>query len=57
MHISATVLNKIMRGYGGYSMGPGMLWSGGNYGQSEQCQKFPDDTTGLRKELSEKSYD
>lgn len=55
----------MMGGYGGwgggYGMGPGMMggWGRG-YGQgvpSEGCQKFLDDTAGLRKELHNKRYE
>jgi len=44
----------MMRGYGG-GMGPGMMGPG--YGQSEECQKFLDETAGLRKELYNKRYE
>jgi hypothetical protein len=47
----------MMRGYGGYGMGPGMMWGGGNYNQSEQCQKFMDETAGMRKDLHNKRYE
>ncbi len=52
---------------GGYGMGPGMMGHGwgmgpgmmgpGYYGQSEECQKFLDETAPLRKELHEKRYE
>jgi hypothetical protein len=57
------------RGYGmmgGYGMGPGMM---GGYGmgrgmmgrgyqsQSPECQKFYDETAGLRKELNNKRFE
>jgi Cytochrome C oxidase, cbb3-type, subunit III len=38
-------------GYGGYGMGPGY------YNQSEECQKFLDETSGLRKELHDKRFE
>ena len=38
-------------GYGGYGMGPGY------YNQSEECQKFLDGTSGLRKELHDKRFE
>jgi hypothetical protein len=42
-------------------MGSGMMGGGmmgpGYYGQSEECQKFLDETTGLRKELFNKRYE
>jgi len=38
---------------GGYGMGPGMM---GGY-QSEECQKFLDDTAKLRKELHNKRFE
>jgi hypothetical protein len=40
---------------GGYGMGPGMM--GGGYVQSEECQKFLDDTSKQRKELYNKRYE
>ncbi|MBE0426805.1 MAG: hypothetical protein IBX72_09180 [Nitrospirae bacterium] len=43
-------------GMGGGMMGPGMMGHG-YYGQSEACQKFFDETAGLRKELHNKRYD
>jgi hypothetical protein len=50
---------------GGYGMGPGMMGgqgmmgSGmmGGYGQSEECQKFLDETSKERKELYNKRYE
>jgi hypothetical protein len=51
----------MMGGYGGYGMGPGMMGpgygTGPGYGQSEECQKFLDETTGLRKELYNKNFE
>jgi hypothetical protein len=56
-------------GYGAYGMGPGMMYGWGGYGpgygrgrgqgynQSEECQKFFDDTAKLRKELQSKRFD
>ena len=47
-------------GYGGgYGMGPGMMRGRRGYGQppSEACQKFLNETAGLRKELYMKRYD
>jgi hypothetical protein len=53
-------------GYGGYGMGPGMMVPGYGYRgygprrgyiQSEECQKFLDDTSQIRKELHNKRYD
>jgi hypothetical protein len=53
-------------GYGGYGMGPGMMGPGYGYRgygprrgyiQSEECQKFLDDTSQTRKELHNKRYD
>ena len=48
-------------GYGrGYGMGPWMMGPGyghGRYGQSEECQKFLDDSAGLRKELYNKRFE
>ena len=51
------------RGYGpgmerGY--GPGMMergWGGSGYGQSEECQKFFNDTIDLRKQLHAKRFE
>jgi len=43
-------------GYGGYGMGPGMMGSG-YYNQSEECQKFLDETSSLRKELHDKRFE
>ncbi len=40
---------------GGGMMGPGMMGPG--YYQSEECQKFLDETSGLRKELYNKRYE
>ncbi|MEW6003172.1 MAG: hypothetical protein AB1638_11065, partial [Nitrospirota bacterium] len=37
-------------------MGPGMMGPG-YYGQPEECQKFLDETSGLRKELYNKRYE
>ncbi len=50
---------------GGYGMGPGMMgpgWGGRQgygqgYGQSEECQKYFDETAGMRKELNNKRFD
>ena len=42
----------MMGGYGGYGMGPG--WG---YDQSEECQKFLDDTAKLRKEIHGKRFE
>jgi hypothetical protein len=46
---------------GGYGMGPGMMGGqgmmGGGYAQSEECQKFLDDTSKQRKELYNKRYE
>jgi mono/diheme cytochrome c family protein len=39
---------------GGYGMGPGMMRG---YYQSEECQKFLDDTANLRKELYDKRFE
>ena len=56
----------MMGGYGGgYGMGPGMMGGYGGYGrgpasgynQSEECQKFLDDSTKLRKELHSKRFE
>lgn len=55
----------MMGGWGhGYGMGPGMMggWGRGyrGYGQgaqSEACQKFLDETAGLRKDLHNKRYE
>jgi hypothetical protein len=53
-------------GYGGgYGMGPGMMGYGRGYGMgpgyrqppSEACQKFLNETAGLRKELYMKRYE
>jgi hypothetical protein len=50
-------------GYGGYGMGPGMMGgyggygTGPGYGQSEECQKFLDETAGMRKELYNKRFE
>jgi hypothetical protein len=56
-------------GYGGYGMGPGMMYGWGGYvpsygrgpswgyTQSEECQKFFDDTAKLRKELHNKRFE
>lgn len=41
---------------GGYGMGSGMMGPG-YYGQSEECQKFLEQNTGLRKELNSKRFD
>lgn len=43
-------------GRGPWMMGPGMMGQG-YYGQSEECQKFFDETSGLRKELYNKRYE
>src|SRR4030042_1386187 len=47
--------------YGGYGMGPGMLggemMGPGYYGVNRACQKFLDETVGLRKELYNKRYE
>ena len=48
-----------MMGQGrGYGTGPGMMEGGRGYGygQSEQCQKFFDETSDLRKELYTKRF-
>jgi len=44
---------------GGYGMGPGMMQGSRGYRQppSEACQKFLNETAGLRKELYMKRYD
>lgn len=61
----------MMYGYGGYGggygMGPGMMGGYGGYGPgyrgygqgalTEACQKFLDETAGLRKELHNKRYE
>jgi hypothetical protein len=59
----------MMGGYGGYGMGPGMMGGYGGYGmgpgmmgpgysqQNEACQKFFDDTAGMRKDLNTKRYE
>ncbi|MCX5834879.1 MAG: hypothetical protein NTV99_10305 [Deltaproteobacteria bacterium] len=47
-------------GYGGgYGMGPGMMQGSRGYRQppSEACQKFLNETAGLRKELHMKRYE
>ncbi len=54
-------------GYGGgyYGMGPGMMgpgWGGRQgygqgYGLSEECQKYFDESAGMRKELNSKRFD
>jgi len=53
-------------GMGGGMMGRGMMGGGmmgggmmgpGYYGQSEECQKFLDETSGLRKELFNKRFE
>lgn len=47
-------------GYGGgWGMGPGMMrgWRGHRQPPSETCQKFLNETAGLRKELYMKRYD
>jgi hypothetical protein len=41
---------------GGYGMGPGMMGRG-YQGQSAECQKFYDETAGLRKELNNKRFE
>lgn len=41
---------------GSYGMGPGMMGPG-YYNQNEECQKFLDETAGLRKELSNKRFE
>jgi hypothetical protein len=41
---------------GGYGMGPGMMGPG-YYNQSEECQKFLDESAGLRKELHDKRFE
>ena len=40
----------------GYGMGPGMMGPG-YYNQSEECQKFLDETAELRKELHDKRFE
>lgn len=52
-----------MRGYGmgpgmmgDYGMGPGMM-EPGYYNQSEECQKFLDESASLRKELHDKRFE
>jgi hypothetical protein len=45
-----------MMGGGGYGMGPGMMGPG-YYGYSPECQKFYDETAGLRKELHDKRFE
>jgi hypothetical protein len=52
----------MMRGYGGYGHGPGMMWGDpgrrpGYFHQSEECQKFLDQSSGLRKDLNEKRFE
>ena len=54
---------------GGYGMGPGMMGPGhgmmggygmtgpGYFGKSEECQKFLNETAGLRKELHNKRFE
>ncbi len=46
----------MMRGYGGYGMGPGMMGPR-YYQQNEACQKFMDESTGLRKDLHNKRFE
>lgn len=41
---------------GGYGMGPGMMGPGYSQ-QNEACQKFFDDTAGMRKDLNTKRYE
>lgn len=41
---------------GGYGMGPGMMGPG-YYQQNEACQKFLDETAGMRKDLHSKRYE
>jgi len=41
---------------GGYGMGPGMMGPGYSQ-QNEACQKFFDDTAGMRKDLHTKRYE
>jgi hypothetical protein len=41
---------------GDYGMGPGMMGPG-YYNQSEECQKFLDESVGLRKELHDKRFE
>jgi mono/diheme cytochrome c family protein len=64
--VSAGNSGKLGSGYGmgrgmmgGYGMGRGMMDRGmmGGYYQSEECQKFLDDTTSLRKELYDKRFE
>jgi hypothetical protein len=67
--ITAGISYSQMGGYGpgygpGYGMGPGMMGGYGpgprgygQGGQNEVCQKFLDDTAGLRKELHNKRYE
>jgi len=43
-------------GYGGYGMGPGMMGPGYSQ-QNEACQKFMDESAGLRKDLHTKRYE
>jgi hypothetical protein len=53
----------MMGGYGGYGMGPGMMGgyggygTGPGYGHGEECQKFLDETAGMRKELYDKRFE
>lgn len=53
----------MMRGNRGYGMGPGIMGGYGGYGtvpgygQDEECQKFLDETAGLRKELYDKNFE
>lgn len=57
--------HHMMGGYGGgYGMGPGMMGgygmcpgARGGYKQSEECQKFLDDTSMERKKLHDKRYE
>ena len=46
----------MMRGYGGYSMRPGIM-EPGYYQQNEACQRFLDENAGLRKELNNKRFE
>jgi len=46
----------MMGGGYGYHMGPGMMGPG-YYQQNEACQKFLDETTGMRKDLHNKRYE
>jgi len=45
-----------MMGGGGYGMGPGMMGPG-SFDYSPECQKFYDETAGLRKELHDKRFE